>query len=241
MAFELLKGKLVNYKRRTDHAMFMFTEREQGQMGATAIAASLVGLGGPAISTAMSTADLIEEAHQLEFELNGKPVSGWVWRAPPLRSGDKVEVVAEWRGDHYELAAITRPADRLIALYPHCSRGEKAHWRNIWKWWRKLPFLAVTGLSVFVDLMMLLIKGEAPFFDLGFPYIILGCYIFFYATSAVGALWAGKRWLPKVRLAETVFATLGWPNPSEVDLVRSSKDSALPEDPPELGVLYFRY
>ncbi len=239
--FVLLKGKLVNYKRRTDHAMFMFTEREQGQMGATAIAASLVGLSGPAISTAMSTADLIEEAHHLEFELDGKPVRGWVWRAPPLRNGDKVEVVAEWQEDHYELAAIARPADRLIALYPHCSRGEKSHWRNIWKWWQKLPFFAITLFAILVDIVALVSKGEALYFGFAFPYYLLGTYLFFYATSALAVLWAGKRWSPKVRLAETVFATLGWPNPSEVDLVRSSKKAALPEDPPELGVLYFRY
>lgn len=241
MAFELLKGKLSHYRRGTGRAQFMITEREQGWMGATAIGASLAGLAGPAIGLAQSAADMTEEAHHLSFEIDGKVVSGWVWRAPSLRNGDRVEVVAEWQRDHYELVAITKPADRLIALYPHCSRGTKAHWRNAWKWWRHGSLIAIVCMLLFLELISLIGYGESTLFSSKGWAVIGLAFCLFYPLFGIIVWGLGKRWMPMVRLAETVFKNLGWEHPAEIDLPKISKRNQLPDDPWEQGHLYFRY
>ena len=50
-----------------------------------------------------------------------------------------------------------------------------------------------------------------------------------------------RKWLPFVKLAEKVFTALDLPDPSNIDLVKSSKKSRTPQDPPEFGTFYFRY
>jgi len=50
-----------------------------------------------------------------------------------------------------------------------------------------------------------------------------------------------RKWLPFVRVSEKVFRTLGLPNPSNIDLVRSSKAQRKASDPGEFGTFYFRY
>ena len=118
-----LTGTIENYKVTRTEASFMFTDTDRTKLGVTAIAAGIAGLSGPAISTAAYATSGGEDADYVEFDLDGKPVKGWVWRSP-FREGDAVEVAAEWRDDHYETAGIARPMDRVIALYPHCSRGK---------------------------------------------------------------------------------------------------------------------
>ena len=50
-----------------------------------------------------------------------------------------------------------------------------------------------------------------------------------------------RKWLPFVRLAEKVFRALELPDPSNVDLVKSSKAQRTERDPGEFGTFYFRY
>jgi hypothetical protein len=50
-----------------------------------------------------------------------------------------------------------------------------------------------------------------------------------------------RQWMPFVRLAEKVFRALELPNPSSIDLVKSSKAQRTAEDKAEYGTFYFRY
>jgi hypothetical protein len=50
-----------------------------------------------------------------------------------------------------------------------------------------------------------------------------------------------RKWMPFVRLAEKVFRALELPNPSSIDLVRTSKAQRTDKDPGEFGTFYFRY
>ena len=136
-----LSGTISNYKCTRAEASFVFTDSDRSKLGVIAIAAGLAGLNGPAISTAASATSAGEDADYLEFDLDGKGMKGWVWRSP-FKEGDMVEVAAEWQNDHYEIGGIARPADRLIAMYPHCSRGSFRHISNSVKWW----FYGVTTL-----------------------------------------------------------------------------------------------
>jgi len=102
-------------------------------MGATAVAASLVGLGGVAVGLSGMAMDTTEEADLLEFDLDGKPVKAWVWWSV-FAEGDEVEVVAERLGDIWQAFGIRRLSDKIVALHPHCSRGRLAHYRASFRW-----------------------------------------------------------------------------------------------------------
>ena len=82
MALEVLKGRISGYKRKRDEASFVFTDDDREGLGVIAIAAGLAGLSGQAISTASAAASTEEDADYLEFQIDGKPVRGWVWRSP---------------------------------------------------------------------------------------------------------------------------------------------------------------
>lgn len=230
-----LTGTIVNYKVTRMEASFVFTDSDRSAMGVTAIAAAVVGFSGPAIATASNAASTEEDADYVEFDLDGRSIKGWVWRSP-FKDGDKVEVAAEWREDHYEAAGIARPTDCIIALYPHCSRGRVKHAKNAIKWW-------FIGTSAFLIFMLFLVwttvstERYVSVLATGFHYVAFGCLAFF----SLMTFSLTRKWMPFVRLAEKVFVTLEWPNPGNVDLVKFTKAQRGPGDPGELGTFYFRY
>lgn len=229
-----LGGTIRNYKVTRASANFVFTDSDKTKLGVVAIAAGIAGLSGQAISTA-SSANAEEEADYVEFELDGQPIKGWVWRSP-FKEGDVVEVAAEWQDGHYEAGGILRSSDRTIALYPHCSRGWSRHVKNAIRWW----FVGVTTLLlVSVSLVFIGLRPDqlARFFSSSFPAAALCLYVFF----AVATFSMARKWMVFVRLAEKVFRILGLPDPSNIDLVKSSKAQRKPDDPGEYGTFYFRY
>lgn len=240
MALRVLKGSIAGFKRRRAEASFVFTDSDRDGLGVIAIAASLTGLSGQAIGTAHAAGSTEEEADFLEFEIEGKPTRGWVWRNP-FKEGDSVEVVCEEKGDHWEILAISQPSDRKIALYPHCSRGKFAHWQNALKWWffGTSVFLLIGGL--FLEVVSFLAESRSAFFGGGGGGLVVFLLAFFYSVFALMTWALARKWMPFVRLSEKVFAALGLEDPSKIDLVKSSKAQRRPDDPPEYGVFYFRY
>lgn len=239
MALQVLKGRIAGYKRKREEASFVFTDDDREGLGVIAVAAGLAGLSGQAIGTAIA-ATAEEEADYLEFEIDGKPVKGWIWRSP-FKEGDEVEVAAEWQKDHYELCAVARPTDRIVALYPHCSRGGSSHRRNAWKWW----FLGTTTALLLgggvMEIWARLFYAESFFFDKTGPFMIKGFVGFFYPVFALMTWSLARKWMPFVRLSEKVFQAFGWEKPASVDLVKRSKEGRKGDEKPEYGVFYFRY
>ena len=123
-----------------------------------------------------------------------------------------------------------------IALYPHCSRGRARHIKNAVNWWLVGVSLWLLGLLV---VMFPITRSERylPLMAEGFPYVALGSYVFF----GIVTISMTRKWMVFVRLAEKVFRTLGLPDPSNIDLVKSSKAQRKPDDPGEFGTFYFRY
>ena len=222
MALERLSGKIKNYTRTRKHADFVFDDSDKTKIGVVAIAAGLAGLSGQAIS--LASADTNEAADYIEFELDGKPVKGWVWRSP-FREDDAVEIVAEWQNDHYEAYAVARPEDRIVALYPHCSRGVKRHVKNAWKWW-----FWGTSISVFIIMVMLMgigysADGNLHSFMSKFFFFLSWLSLGFFSFFGLMTYSLTRKWMPFVRLAERVFTAFGWDNPGEIDLVKRSKET----------------
>ncbi|MDA5589937.1 hypothetical protein PL318_10925 [Burkholderia pseudomallei] len=128
----VLRGRLKNFKKERSTGDFLLSDTERSAVGLTAVASALVGSGG-AIGLA-SLGGTKEEADKVQFELDGKFFTGWLMWSP-FQDEEEVEVVAEPSKDGtYRVFAILRPSDRTIALYPHCSRGKRVHFRNSFKW-----------------------------------------------------------------------------------------------------------
>lgn len=111
MSTQLLRGRVQNLRKTRCSQDFFFTRENSAKMGATAIAAGLLGLGGIATGLSATAIDTTEEADLLEFELDGKSVRAWVWLSV-FDEGDEVEVVAEQWGDVWQGFGIRRVSDR---------------------------------------------------------------------------------------------------------------------------------
>jgi hypothetical protein len=188
----------------------------------------LAGQSGQAISTASNASNTEEQADYLQFTLNGVTVKGWVWRSP-FKEGDNVDVAAEWQIGHYEIFGIARPSDRMIALYPHCSRGRARHIKNAIKWWLIFSVIG-TGVSLLPGF-----SADRLFKDI----FILGSACLIRVGIIIFALC--KQWMPFVRLSEKIFNALGFPDAGNMDLIKSSKAQRTANDPAELGIFYFHY
>lgn len=225
-----LDGTVRNLKVTRASVSFVFTESDQTKMGVVAFAAAIAGLGGQAVAMASNASALEEEADYLEFELDGQAMKGWVWRNP-FREGDEVHVAAERRADgHWEVFGVQRPADKTVALYPHCSRGRARHYKNAAWWW----FFGYGGFFAVVGPVGAYFSGMEP----GDAMVTVAGVMAFLAVMTFSL---SRKWMPFVRLAEKVFRALDFPNPRDVDLVKSSNKQRTERDPGEFGTFYFRY
>jgi hypothetical protein len=233
-AGEMLKlsGKITGYRCTRASASFVYSRGDQHKLGVVAVAAAFAGMAGQAASAAGFASDIEEPAEYLEFDLDGHPVKGWVWRSP-FKEGDVVDVAAEWQGDHYEAYGIARPSDKMIALYPHCSRSRRQHIKNAIKWgvaWNIMFFgVSLVGAWILLGSDML---REPAFYTIG-GFIALMWVLMFVSLF--------RQYMPFVRLSEKVLDILGLPDAANVDLVKSSKQQRTAEDPAEFGTFYFRY
>jgi hypothetical protein len=227
-----LTGRIANYRCVRASASFVYSVGDQDKMGVVAIAAALAGMSGQAASIAGYASDIDEPADYIEFDLDGEPIKGWVWRSP-FKDGDVVDVAAEWQGDYFEAYGIARPADRTIALYPHCSRSKGRHIKNAIKWWAicSVAFFAIMlALAAYIGGTEFVVHPSLRWTSGG---IALAFIPMFISLS--------RQFMPFVRLSEKVFVVLGLPNAKNMDLVQSSKEQRTAEDPAEFGTFYFRY
>ncbi len=228
-----ISGKIKNYVSKRDEASFVLTKKDKTGMGMVSVALAAVGMGGQAIATASNAASLQEEADYVEFDLEGKKVKGWLWRSP-FNDGDQVDAVVAWQGDYFELVALAKPSDRMIALYPHCVRGRRAFYTLVFRWW-----IVFAGIFPPTCTSLIIWASGANDFFFEFP---------FWAT------WAGfsigwtfiifmlmRQWIPFGKAAQRVFSVLGLKDPSGVDLKKTTKAQRKPDDPPEMGAFFFRY
>jgi len=237
-ALEKISGRVTKLKKRRDTASFVFTESDQTTMGVVAVGAALSGLSGVAATLSTHASSMEEEADYVEFDLDGRRLSGWLWRSP-LNEGDSVDAAVERHGDHYELFGIVKKEERIIALYPHCSRGRSSHVKNAVKWmliFEVISFIALSLISIDFD------TGELWLWSmLASSSTVRWIFSVFFLAISLIAFWMIWKWMPFVRLAEKVFRVLELGQPAHIDLVKSSKKLAKEDDAPECGVMYFRY
>lgn len=238
-ATRLLRGRIRNLSKKRCRRDFVFTADDRTNMGATAVTAGLMGLGGIAAGLGAMAVDTTEEADLLEFQLDGMMVKAWVWMSV-FNDDDEVEVVAEPDGGSWTAYGIRRVSDRIVALHPHCSRGRRAHYKASFAWFLKLfgcillaAYLIIAALSLFSGDS---IRGFASFALAVVPGMMISAAIF-----GVIAYRIARKYMGFVRLAEGIFRAFGWEGVSNIDLPAITKKSKQPGEPGALGVLYFRY
>ncbi|KVA24552.1 hypothetical protein WI44_30185 [Burkholderia cepacia] len=234
---QLLRGRIGNLRKSRCSQDFFFTDADRAKMGATAIAAGVVGLGGVAVGLSGMAMDTTEEADLIEFELDGKPVKAWVWWSV-FSEGDEVEVVAERWGETWQAFGVRRLSDKIVALHPHCSRGRFAHYRASFRW-GGVFFAAAMITAYFIIACFAVFKGGVPIENL-----IITCAL----GTLVSALGYGfityrvaRKMMGFVRLAEGIFEGFGWKDVKNIDLPAITKKGKKPGEPGALGILYFRY
>lgn len=232
-----ISGKISHYKKTREMANFFFSDHDRNIMGLAAIAGALAGAAGMAANTTRDAANLREQADHIEMKINGQTAKGWVWFSP-FKDGDIVDVIGTQHHDHFEIIAIARPKDRVISLYPHCTRGKHAHIKNIIKWWLySVTFL----LTILIPATFILFELISPsqekyiFLEAGYLYISIGFYIFFGIFTYI----YGKKFLIFTQASKKIFKTLGLNNPENIDLPKLTKRK--PGDPGAFGVMYFNY
>lgn len=227
-----LSGQMISYRCKRAYASFVYSQTDQHKLGVVAVVAAAAGMGGQAVSTAASVSDMEEPADYVEFDLNGHPVKGWLWRSP-FKEGDVVDIAAEWDGDHYEVYGISRPVDRMIALYPHCSRAKTRHIKNSLKWW------AICNAGFFGAMGVWFVYLGGIDFLLSSTTLWTSCLVGLAFVPMFVSL--SRQYMPFVLLSEKIFRALGLPNATNVDLVRSSKVQRSADDAAEYGTFYFRF
>ena len=235
----LLRGKIQNLNKRRCRRDFFFTASDRANMGATAIAAGLAGLGGVPSGLGSMAMDTAEEADLVEFELDGKAIRAWLW-VSVFREGDEVELVAEPDGDIWMGYGIRRISDGIVALHPHCSRGRYAHYKASFSW-----FVKIVGSLLIANFLLGTIVMYAKSLPLAevIPFLLVSLAASFALALTYGviAYRTSKRFMGFVRLAEGIFQVFGWPDVKNIDLPALTKKGKKPGDPGGLGILFFRY
>lgn len=234
---EKIKGRITHYKKSREMANFFFTDHDRSIMGLSAIAGALAGAAGIAASTARDAANLREQADYIEMKINGQLAKGWVWFSP-FKDGDEVEIIGTQQNDYFEIIAVTRPKDKVIALYPHCSRGKTAHIKTVFKWWFLSVSFLVAILAPVVFGFFDLISGKDEIFSLiDFDYIYVCAAV--YAIFGAYAYVTGKKFMMYVHAATRIFKVMDLQDPDHIDLPKRTKRK--PGDPGAFGVMYFNY
>lgn len=236
MELKRIRTTLRDFKAERGHASFVFTPADQTGIGVFAVAAAAVGQGGAASGLLVQSSDAQEAAYQVEFTIDEKPARGWLWFAP-FENGDEVDAVVRWHRDHYDVIAMARPSDRTVALYPHLSRGRRAHWRTVWRlWFWGMTIFGGGAIALGIVIMSIINGGFQAEIAYVMGAVLIGMYIFFLLPTVQ----IGSQRMKFVRVAERAFRALGWKDVKNIDLPKSSKHRR-PEDPAEFGTFYFRY
>lgn len=233
----LLRGVISGLNRSRRSHDFVLTNVQHQQIGVTAIAASIMGMGATGIGLIGMASNADEEADWVEFELDGKHVKGWLWMMP-MRNGDTVEVVSEPLGNnHYVAYAVKRRGDDLLAVYPHATAGRRVHYRKSVKAWTWCAFFAFLSLLLF----FVMPEGWGSLLNSDMQMGLLSAFTIWIAFSAVIAFRVSRKLMGFVRLAETIFTTFGWPDVENIDLRQTSRENRRENKLPNFGNLYFRY
>lgn len=194
---------------------------ERGTAIGMATGLSGAGLAGAATGTLLAKSSAEDAVEFFTCTVGEKRVAGRFTKAS-FKNGDAIEVAAEPQTDGtYAALAIRRPSDQTIWMFPHCSRGRKAHW----------SYAIRTMAWIFLALLLISALFFGSFELFGREKSLPGSLWFMSATSGVLSfsmachlsIGSAFHWRPFVQRAETIFTAFGYRDPSRVDLAQQHK------------------
>ncbi len=230
----LVRGPIKDLVLSKIEKNYLRSESDDNASMLGAIALALTGNGGMAMGTLNAVGSGGEWVDLIEFEIDGQCTKGILWKFP-FSEGDEVEVVAQRRSKHpWTCLSVRRVSDGLLAVHPHCSRGRQAYLLTCVK------IMLIIGI-LFAGAMALMIRYQAGE-DIGttclltaFAFCICSFVVGFFSTVAY---FKDRQF---IGLAELIFSTFGWSQPSWINLPRASKKRRKPEDKFPYGWTFFRY
>ena len=212
--FEVIRGMVSDLYISQGEENFLFTNADKTAGGAAAVGLAVGGLAGAATGAIYNSGDAADKLDFFICRVGEEIVKGRFGKVS-FADEDAVEVVGLREGSQFNAYAVIRPSDRVIWMYPHCTRGSKAY--------KKFSLMAI-GLVSFVT--------PAFFFGLfelisDRPFIGITAWL---AASASGAVicsivlgFTAWRFMKFAHIADDIFEGLGFDNPSNVDLPKRLK------------------
>ena len=231
-----LQGRIAGLRKTRKERDFVLSQIGGVGLGASAVGAALGGMSGASIGIA--TMDTEEAADYVEFELDGRPVQGWLWRFP-FQDGDTVELVGEPAGDRFVAYGVRRPEDGLVALYPHCVEGWRSHLKSNLRFWAWV-FAGLYAIALGIMIVLALSRDGIDmthFLTMVVGYSLPMCVLVFGFLA-----WRATAKLKGFALmSEAVFRGFGWPEPARINLRERSRARRQAGDPSGYGDFFFRY
>lgn len=198
-----------------------FVRSRGQQIAGVGAAAGLAveGLAGAAAGAGLAATSAGDAVEFFSCKVGDQLVEGRFSKAS-FKDGDELSVVtspSEWRS---LVLAARSSQDHLIWMVPHCSRGTKAHasFSRLLASRLVLSFLVAGALFI---ILMEYSTSSNPFKFIWFDIALIG------GVTAIASPYFSirfyRQWLPIARQAEQIFAALGYPDPSRVDLPRDHK------------------
>jgi hypothetical protein len=192
--------------------------RTAGAGAALGLAAA--GMAGAAVGASMA-ATARDSVEFFVCALDGYRVSGRFSKVT-FRDGDEVEVVVEPQRDGTQSAlAVRRLSDRTLWMLPHCSRGTGAHRRYAFGLFPRL----LVGLLILFCGVAAVMEWRSEHVDhfrmWKFFAGLIAANAFFMA--AYFSIRYAQTWRPHAARAEAILTTLGYRDPSRVDLEKDHK------------------
>lgn len=210
-------------------------ERDKNILQGLAVVAAAIGDSATASSALHNSDGGVRVVKKVEFEMDSHIFRGFL-EACPFGPSDEVSVIAKWRKyeDFYEVKAIARPLDRLIALQPDCTCGRDAYCLRALKRWG------------FVSLVLSVIIGWIAFDVKDYWYYqILPLLGYFAIAATVYALIEWRLYVEnfkqQVHMTEEILGLLGVSNPKDSDLIKISKSTRTGKEPMGYLSRFYRY
>jgi hypothetical protein len=127
-----------------------------------------------------------------------------------FNDGDLVEVVAEKHADHYEVYAMLKPSEQIISLVPLCFAGRNQAFK-------------IYRLPMFIFYVICVLLMNYFFFDFSLENLTIGFGTLGVMFGIANLMVNKTSTATHVKLAECIFAVLGWQDVKNINLAKISK------------------